>query len=176
MRPSQLEAAVPESVGLNSFTLNRIDSLAYDMIYKKARRPVARVLAMKDGKMVYHKNFGFYDYSRKEAVTDSSVYDLASVTKICATTLSVMRLYDEGKISLDSTLGTYLPWVRGSGKENLLIRDVLLHQAGLELIPFYRSSFMKTAGPIPRFSPPAWILCTASALRKTSTWILGSNT
>ena len=147
VRPSQLEAAVPETVGLNSLTLNRIDSLAYDMIYKGAA-PGCQVLAMKDGKMVYHKNFGFYDYSRKEAVTDSSVYDLASVTKICATTLSVMRLYDEGKISLDSTLGTYLPWVRGSDKEGLVIRDVLLHQAGLvSYIPFYRETLYENGWP-----------------------------
>ncbi len=59
-----------------------------------------------------------------------------------------MRLYDEGKISLDSTLGTYLPWVRGSGKENLLIRDVLLHQAGLvSYIPFYREFLYENGWP-----------------------------
>ncbi|MBO9152785.1 glycoside hydrolase family 3 N-terminal domain-containing protein [Chitinophaga sp. GCM10012297] len=146
-RPSQLEAASPESVGMNGNVLNRIDSLAYDMIQKGAA-PGCQVLAMKDGKMVYRKSFGFYDYSQKEPVTDSSVYDLASVTKICATTLSVMRLYDEGKLSLDSTLGTYLPWVRGSDKEKLVIRDVLMHQAGLvAYIPFYRGTLYDNGWP-----------------------------
>ncbi len=146
-RPEQLEATTPESVGMNSKVLDRIDSLAYDMIDKGAA-PGCQVLAMKDGKMVYRKSFGFYDYSRKEPVTDSSVYDLASVTKICATTISVMRLYDEGKLSLDSTLGTYLPWVRGSDKAKLRIRDVLLHQAGLVAwIPFYREFLYDNGWP-----------------------------
>jgi CubicO group peptidase (beta-lactamase class C family) len=64
---------------------------------------------------------------------------MASVTKICATTLSVMKLYDEGKLKLNQTLGYYLPWVRGSNKENLLIKDILLHEAGLKAwIPFYK--------------------------------------
>jgi CubicO group peptidase (beta-lactamase class C family) len=64
---------------------------------------------------------------------------MASVTKICATTLAVMKLYDEEKISLDKTLGDYLPWMRGTNKEHLLIKDILLHEAGLKAwIPFYK--------------------------------------
>jgi CubicO group peptidase (beta-lactamase class C family) len=56
---------------------------------------------------------------------------MASVTKICATTISVMKLYEEGKIDLAKTLGDYLPWVKGSNKASLKIEKVLLHQAGL---------------------------------------------
>ncbi len=64
---------------------------------------------------------------------------MASVTKICATTLSIMKLYDEGKIDLNKTLGDYLPWVKGSNKEKLTIENILLHQAGLvSYIPFYK--------------------------------------
>ncbi len=142
-----VEVIEPESVGMKSAILQRIDSLAYDMIAKGAA-PGCQILALKDGKLVYHKNFGFYDYSQREIVTDSSVYDLASVTKICATTLSVMRLYDEGRLQLDATLGTYLPWVRGTDKANLTIRDVLLHQAGLvSYIPFYKETLMPSGWP-----------------------------
>lgn len=145
--PALLEAVAPETVGMNGEVLNRIDSLAYDMISKGAA-PGCQILALKDGKMVYSKNFGHYDYSQKETVTSESVYDLASVTKICATTLSVMRLYDEGKLNLDSTLGTYLTWVRGSNKEHLKLRDVLLHQAGLvSYIPFYKETTYENGWP-----------------------------
>lgn len=143
----QLEAAAPETVGMNGAVLQRLDSLAYDMIDKGAA-PGCQILALRNGKQVYHKNFGFYDYSQREAVTDSSVYDLASVTKICATTVSVMRLYDEGKLQLNGTLGTYLPFVRGSDKENLRISDILLHQAGLvAYIPFYRTTLYDNGWP-----------------------------
>jgi CubicO group peptidase (beta-lactamase class C family) len=50
-----------------------------------------------------------------------------------------MKLYDEGKIQLEKTLGEYLPWVKGTNKEKLVIRDILLHEAGLKAwIPFYK--------------------------------------
>ena len=78
-------------------------------------------------------------YTTNQAVTTETVYDMASVTKICATTLSIMKLYDEGKIDLNKTLGDYLPWVKGSNKEKLTIENILLHQAGLvSYIPFYK--------------------------------------
>ncbi|WP_245705369.1 glycoside hydrolase family 3 N-terminal domain-containing protein [Chitinophaga filiformis] len=135
---TELQHVKPETVGMSSQILQHIDVLANQMIAKGAA-PGCQILAMKDGKIVYDKTFGFFDYSKREPVTTSAVYDLASVTKICATTISVMRLYDEGKLSLDSTLGDYLPWVKGTNKAGLRIRDVLLHQAGLvAFIPFYR--------------------------------------
>ncbi|MCF6401974.1 serine hydrolase [Chitinophaga filiformis] len=135
---AELQHVKPETVGMSSQVLQKIDVLARDMIAKGAA-PGCQILAMKDGKIVYDKNFGHFDYSTREPVTANAVYDLASVTKICATTLSVMRLYDEGKLSLDATLGDYLPWVKGTNKAGLRIRDVLLHQAGLvSFIPFFR--------------------------------------
>jgi CubicO group peptidase (beta-lactamase class C family) len=72
-------------------------------------------------------------------MTQETVFDMASVTKICATTLSVMKLYDEGRIDLDKTLGDYIPWTKNTNKEGLRIRDILLHEAGLKAwIPFYK--------------------------------------
>ncbi|RAI98750.1 beta-glucosidase-like glycosyl hydrolase [Chitinophaga skermanii] len=145
--PAHLATVTPESVGMNSKILARIDSLAGDMMAKGAA-PGCQVLAMKDGKIVYNKSLGYYDYSRTERVTSDAIYDLASVTKVCATTVSIMRLYDEGKINLDGTLGDYLPWVRGSNKAGLKIRDILLHQAGLvAYIPFYKDVLMANGYP-----------------------------
>ena len=82
-------------------------------------------------------------------MSPESIFDLASVTKISATTVSVMKLYEEGKLKLKKTLGDYLPWVKGTDKANLKIEDILLHQAGLvPFIPFYRET-IDTATGIP---------------------------
>jgi CubicO group peptidase (beta-lactamase class C family) len=143
----ELEHVKPEAVGMNSQVLSHLDVYANEMI-KKGAAPGGQIVVMKDGKIVYDKNFGAYDYSQREAVTSQSIYDLASVTKVCATTMSVMRLYDEGKLSLDGTLGDYLPWVKGTNKAGLHIRDILLHQAGfVPFIPFYKATLTAKGFP-----------------------------
>lgn len=107
--------------------------------------PGCRVLAAKNGKIFYDEAFGYYTYSKENPVQLSTMYDVASVTKVLATTLAVMRLYEQGKIRLDKTLGDYLKWTRGTDKANLVIRDLLLHQAGLKSwIPFYKETLDET--------------------------------
>jgi len=130
--------AKTDGVGLDPVKLHSIDSIANDAIAKGAT-PGCVVLVVKDEKIAYYKAFGHLSYTTNQAVTTETVYDMASVTKICATTLSIMKLYDEGKIDLNKTLGDYLPWVKGSNKEKLTIENILLHQAGLvSYIPFYK--------------------------------------
>jgi beta-N-acetylhexosaminidase len=115
-----------------------VDSIVADAIKKKAT-PGCVVMAVKDGTVVFEKAYGYYTYEQKEPVTAESVFDMASVTKICATTLAVMKLYEEGKIDLKQKLGYYISWVNGTNKQDLLIEDILLHQAGLKSwIPFYK--------------------------------------
>ena len=73
----------------------------------------------------------------------SDIYDLASVTKICATTLSIMKLVDEGKLSLDDTFGDHVPMFKGTNKANLKIRDVMAHHGRLKAwIPFYKETML----------------------------------
>lgn len=87
-----------------------------------------------------------------EPVHTDDIYDMASVTKICATTIAIMKLYEEGKIDLKKTLGDYLPWVRRSNKKNLLIEDILLHQAGfVAFIPFYKETIKPDGTPYRKF-------------------------
>ncbi|MBK9103951.1 MAG: serine hydrolase [Saprospiraceae bacterium] len=63
------------------------------------------------------------------------------MTKVAATTLAVMRLYKEGILDIDKTLGDYLPWLKGSNKEHMVIRRVMAHHAGLQSwIPFYEKT------------------------------------
>lgn len=139
--------AKTDGVGLDPVKLHSIDSIANDAIAKGAT-PGCVVLVIKDEKIAYYKAFGHLSYITNQAVTTETVYDMASVTKICATTLSIMKLYDEGKIDLNKTLGDYLPWVKGSNKEKLTIENILLHQAGLvSYIPFYKELMDSTGNP-----------------------------
>ena len=108
-----------------------IDSIVYDAMARKAF-PGCQVLAIQNGEIKYHKAFGHYEYdSRSLPVTLESIYDLASVTKISASTVSIMKLYEQGKVDINKTLGDYLPSMQGSDKAGLKLTDILLHQAGL---------------------------------------------
>ena len=142
----------PEFVGIQSSSLRKIDTIAQEAVNKGAT-PGCVVLVAKDGKLVYHEAFGYTNFDKSEAVTKEMVYDLASVTKISATNVSIMKLYEEGKIGLDKTLGDYLPWVKGSDKANIRLKDILLHQAGLvPFIPFYREVLDSASGkPLPQY-------------------------
>jgi beta-glucosidase-like glycosyl hydrolase/CubicO group peptidase (beta-lactamase class C family) len=141
--------AKPEEVGLSSSMESEIDSIANTAISKGAM-PGAVVLVAKDGKVAFHKAYGTLSFDSKEPVSTETVYDLASVTKISATTMSVMKLYDEGKLKLDDELQQYIPWLVGTDKATIKVRDVLLHQAGLiPFIPFYKETIDSTGKPLP---------------------------
>lgn len=132
--------------------LGIVDSIVNDAISKRAF-PGCVVLAAHKGEIIYHKAFGNYEYNPSPAMSYESIFDLASVTKISATTVSVMRLYEDGKLDLKKNLGDYLPWVKGSNKANLGIDDILLHQAGLaSFIVFYKETIDPVTGaPKPEY-------------------------
>ena len=132
-------AAIKEKLGV-------IDSIAMDGIAKRAF-PGCVILAAYQGDIVYHKAFGNYEYGASPAMSPESIFDLASVTKVSATTVSVMKLYDDGLLDLNKTIGDYLPWTRGTNKAGLLIKDILLHQAGLvPFIAFYKETIDPVTG------------------------------
>ncbi|HMJ45950.1 MAG TPA: glycoside hydrolase family 3 N-terminal domain-containing protein [Ferruginibacter sp.] len=133
---------------------SRIDSIVADAIMRAAI-PGCAILVLKDGKVAFEKAYGSYTYLNNEPVSMESVYDMASVTKICATTISIMKLYEEGRLDLKKKLGNYLPWVKGSNKENLQIEKILLHQAGLvAYIPFYKETIDSAGIPLTRIYSP----------------------
>jgi beta-glucosidase-like glycosyl hydrolase/CubicO group peptidase (beta-lactamase class C family) len=110
----------------------RVDSIVSDAI-DKGTFPGCVVLAAKDGKIIYQKAYGHYQFNPSSPQTKpESIFDLASLTKISATTVSIMKLYDQGKINLNGRLANYLPSTKGTNKAKLRISDILLHQAGLE--------------------------------------------
>ncbi|WP_423227983.1 serine hydrolase domain-containing protein [Sabulibacter ruber] len=140
---NRLKYSVPESVGMNSHILKQIDNIATEAI-AYAATPGCQVLVVKDGTVVMEKAYGYYTYERTQPVTEKTIYDLASITKVAATLQAVMFLKDQGRLKLDEKLVTYLPELKGSNKANLLVRDVLLHQAGLaSYIPFWKQTFVE---------------------------------
>lgn len=146
-----LNQTATASSSINVAALDKIDAIAANAIAKGAT-PGCVVLVAKDGKVVFNRAYGYMNYDKKEPVTTESVYDLASVTKISATTVSIMQLYEQGKIDLHKTLGDYLPWVKGSDKAALTLEEVLLHQAGLiAWIPFYRELVDSSGKPLQGF-------------------------
>lgn len=129
---------------INTSALDKADALVRRAMESGAF-PGCRVFAAHYGKVFYDKSFGNKTFDPESLVNSSTVYDLASLTKIVSTNLAVMRLYEQGKLNLDKTLGDYLPITLGTDKAPLVIKDLLLHQAGLKSwIPFYRSFFDST--------------------------------
>lgn len=151
---TELPFALPEDAGLNSARLNTItDSIMHAAIAQQAM-PGGVVLVARHGKLVFNRAYGNFTYDSAGApVLAETVYDLASVTKISATTVAVMKLYEEGLLDVKKKLGDYLPWVRGTDKANLSIEDILLHQAGLvPYIPFYKETIDTITGiPLPGY-------------------------
>ena len=119
--------------------LTAIDSLVQDAIAKKAI-PGCQVLVAKNNEIIFNKAYGTTAGEGASNVTLNTYYDLASLTKVSATTVSIMKLVDEGKIDINKTIGDYLPWVKGNSKAVITLKDLLLHQAGLyPYIKFYES-------------------------------------
>jgi CubicO group peptidase (beta-lactamase class C family) len=78
------------------------------------------------------------DYEKSAPVTSETVYDLASVTKVAATTLAAMFLHSRGELDLSKTLGDYLPELKTTNKGGILLSNLLAHEAGLKaFIPHY---------------------------------------
>lgn len=119
--------------------LNQIDSILEAAIINRAF-PGCRMLAIKNNTIFYDKAYGFYTYDRIDSVQLNAVYDVASITKTAATTLAIMRLYEEKKINLNDPINKYLPWLSQSNKANTTLKELLLHQGGLKAwIPFYKT-------------------------------------
>lgn len=142
-KASRLKFTAPEELGLSRKKLEEIDSIALNGI-KEGAYPGCQIVLAKDGKVFYEKSFGYYMYDSAQAVTNATVYDIASVTKIAASTISLMRLNDEKQFSLDSTLFTYLPKLTaGTPYAKTKLKDMMSHQAGFSpWIPFYTKTLV----------------------------------
>ena len=139
----RLGYSIPEHAGMDSRVLSRIDKIASEAIKEKAT-PGCQVLVARNGKVVFEKAYGYFTYDSVDAVTDETLYDIASITKVVATLQAVMFLEEQGALDLNQKASSYLPELTESNKKNVLIKDLLTHQAGLlPFIPFWRRTVDK---------------------------------
>jgi len=129
---TRLKYTIPEDAGVNADDLLEIDRITAEAINAKAA-PGMVVLVAKDGKVIFNKAYGNHTYGgAPDKITD--IFDIASVTKITATTPMVMRLVEENKLKLDTNIGAYIAMARTTAMNNIQVKEVMLHQAGF--IPY----------------------------------------
>ena len=127
----QAAQATPESVGMSSERLARIDEAALQSIERK-ETPGAVVLVGRRGRVVYRKAFGDRAVTpKREPMTPDTIFDLASLTKIVATATSIMILVERGKVSLADPVSLYIPEFAANGKERITVEQLMTHRAGL---------------------------------------------
>ncbi len=149
----RLKFTIPEEIGVPSSKLDTIKRLIEDGI-RQGAYPGCQVLFAKDGKVIYHQSFGHHTYDKKQPVRIDDIYDLASLTKIIATTPAIMSLTEKGLIDVDLPLSKYLLYLISTNKEPLITRDILAHNAMLQpWIPFFKNTIVD-------FKPDATIYST----------------
>ncbi len=128
---------LPEEVGIKSRDLDQIQEIVKDGIAQQAF-PGCQVLIAKDGVVIYNQSFGSFEYNQVQAVTNDDLYDLASMSKASGTIPAIMKLYDEKKITLQSSLSKFVSQLKNTDKENITIRQALFHETGLpSIIQYY---------------------------------------
>jgi beta-N-acetylhexosaminidase len=127
----RLKYTSPLEAGFDDIKLKSIDSLVGDAISKRAI-PGCQVLAARNGMVFFQKSYGYHTYRNIHAVSNDDLYDLASVTKICASIPSIMLLEQNGSIDINQPLSLYLRELDSTNKSGILIKDILLHQSGLK--------------------------------------------
>ncbi len=119
----------------------QLDSIAR-MGISEGAYPGCQIIAMHEGKVVYDKCFGNFTYGGGAQVVPEDVYDIASLTKIFASTLALMKLYEDGLLDVNKTMGDYFPFLNASDKGAIKIIDILTHQSGMKSwIPFHQLTY-----------------------------------
>jgi len=135
---NRLTYGLPESVGVSTDKLIKLDSIAKYAI-KSKMTPGLQLLVARKGKVIYNKTFGYHTYENINNVNYDHLYDIASLTKILVSIPLLMKLVDKGNISLDNKLQDLLPKYKNSNKASITLKEMLSHFAKLRpWIPFYK--------------------------------------
>jgi CubicO group peptidase (beta-lactamase class C family) len=123
-----------------SYDFSGVDSLVRKGIENRYF-PGAQLVIGSKSEILYFKSYGYFTYDNdSKPVDENSIFDLASLTKVIATTPAIMILYNQGKINLEDKVIKYIPEFNNNGKENITILNLLLHNSGLkDWIPFYKT-------------------------------------
>jgi CubicO group peptidase (beta-lactamase class C family) len=127
-----LPAKPPAAVGMSATRLAKINRVIERGILAGGF-PGASIVVGRKGFAVWERGLGRIAWSRDASVVvpNRTMYDLASLTKVVATTTAIMILYDEGKLRLDDPVWRYIPSFAGGAKNNITIRHLLTHRSGL---------------------------------------------
>jgi CubicO group peptidase (beta-lactamase class C family) len=141
-----LVAAPPESAGLAPDLNARLDS-AMRALVAEARVPGAVLAVGRRGRLVHLRGYGSTDWRPgAPAASESTLFDLASLTKVVATTTAAMVLADAGRLDLDRPVRAYVPALRAADKRDVTVRMLLTHRSGLEAgAPLYATTRGKDA-------------------------------
>jgi CubicO group peptidase (beta-lactamase class C family) len=128
---SGLPEREPAAVGMSSARLSAIDRVVQRGV-DAGGYPGAAVVVGRKGYSVLSRGFGALDWTGRARVTSrESIYDLASLTKVVATTTAIMVLYDAGTVDIDAPVSRYLPEFSGGLRDQVTVRHLLTHRAGL---------------------------------------------
>ncbi len=128
----------PEDAGMSGDSLAAIDSLLHAAIKAEAF-PGAALAIGRAGTLVKLDGYGYFTYESEQAVTPQSQFDMASLTKVIATTTAAMQLYEQGRLDLDARVSQYLQPFGTNGKTAITIRQLLTHTSGMPpYIPFHK--------------------------------------
>ncbi|MCH8032889.1 MAG: beta-lactamase family protein [Bacteroidetes bacterium] len=129
----------------SEYDFTQLDEIIQSAI-KDSTFPGAVVLVSKDGKIIYEKAFGHLTYDDTSAsVTINTIYDIASLTKVIATTTAAMICYDKNLFSLDDPVAKYIPEFSHNGKEKVTIKNLLLHNSGLPAFKIFYKNYSSAA-------------------------------
>jgi len=128
------------NISAYSYDFSAVDDVVSGGIINHAF-PGAQLIIGDNKDILYSKCYGNFTYDEfSSPVTEESIYDLASVTKVVATTSAIMILYEQQKFNLTDKVSAYIPEFGNNGKENLTILNLLLHNSGLTaFVPFYKT-------------------------------------
>lgn len=122
-----------------------IDSIVVNAIRNQAF-PGCQIYAFRGGTVLMDTSYGYHTYDSLVKVEKDHLYDLASITKVTASMLALMKMHDDGLLDLDASLGTYFPSLKRSNKKNITVRKALSHQGRIKpWIPYHRT-FRKRNG------------------------------
>jgi CubicO group peptidase (beta-lactamase class C family) len=140
IQKTRLGYSDPVSAGFSETFMDSVDALVNSGISSHAS-PAVVILMVKDGSVFFNKAYGNHTYAGNQQTKVDDIFDLASVTKIAATTPALMRLYDRKLIHPDSAISQYVHALRAfEDKKNIRIKEALLHEAGFTpYIKFYES-------------------------------------
>ncbi len=128
---NRLQYTVPEIAGFSHHKLKRLDSLI-EYAIEKGAMPGAQILAAKNGKVFLYKSYGHHSGNKRIKVKNSDIYDIASITKVAATTMVAMKLYENKKIKLTDTISKFISDTMSCTIRNLSLLDLFIHKSGLQ--------------------------------------------